>query len=84
MSFLRSSRALRQKVKKTRSGYGGIMRTTQLLLSVAIVAALAGCIAFERKIDFSGERAKVTFESPEAAKARRMPAGPASLSPAVG
>ena len=44
------------------------MRTTQLLLSVAIVAALAGCIAFERKIDFSGERAKVTFESPEAAR----------------
>ena len=44
------------------------MRTTQLLLSVAIVAALAGCIVFERKIDFSGERTKVAFESPQAAR----------------
>ncbi len=44
------------------------MRTIQLLLSVAIVAALAGCIAFERKIVFSGERTKVAFESPEAAR----------------
>ena len=44
------------------------MRTTQLLLSVVTVSALAGCVAFERKIDFSGERTKVTFESPEAAR----------------
>ena len=44
------------------------MRITPLLLCFAVVTALAGCVGFERKIEFSGERIKVTFESKEAAK----------------
>ena len=44
------------------------MRITPLLLCFAVVTALAGCVAIERKIEFSGERIKVTSESKEAAK----------------